>query len=134
MSKKKKEEVVEVGEETPQATIEQGEETPQVDESKFESVGDDNIIKVDLSKPPKTETDAVQESETNASDATVGESEDSKSSEKVVEEVRDTNEQSNKNALWFDTIIWDVSGLKWPFHIFCRWLLQFHQSFLTLLM
>jgi len=69
------------------------ETTEQVDESKFESAGDDEIIKVDLSKPPKIETDAVQESGTNASDATIGESEDSKGSEKVVEEVRSSEEK-----------------------------------------
>ena len=42
-----------VVEETTQETIEQIEETPQVDESKFESAGDDSIVKVDLSKPQK---------------------------------------------------------------------------------
>jgi len=61
----------------------------------------DGVTKVDLSKPPKIETDAVQESGTNASDATVGESKDGESSEKVVEEVRDTKEESGKNE---DTI------------------------------
>ena len=38
-----------VVEETTQET------TEQVDESKFESAGDDSVIKVDLSKPPKPE-------------------------------------------------------------------------------
>jgi len=33
----------------------QVEETPQVDETKFESAGDDSVIKVDLSKPVETE-------------------------------------------------------------------------------
>ena len=41
-----------VVEETIQEITEQVEETPQVDESKFESAGDDDVIKVDLSKPP----------------------------------------------------------------------------------
>ena len=58
-------------------------------------VEEETMTKVDLNKPSKTETDAVQESETNASDAIVGESEDSKSSEKVVEEVRDTEENED---------------------------------------
>ena len=31
------------------------ESTNQVDESKFESAGDDSVIKVDLSKPPTPE-------------------------------------------------------------------------------
>ena len=43
-----------VVEETTQETVEQTEETPQVDESKFESAGDDSVIKVDLSKPPQS--------------------------------------------------------------------------------
>ena len=57
-------------------------------------VEEQSITKVDLSKPPKEETDAVQEPETNASDAIVGESEDSKDSAKVVEEVRSSEEES----------------------------------------
>ena len=36
-----------VVEETTQETTEQVEETPQVDESKFESAGDDSVVKVD---------------------------------------------------------------------------------------
>ena len=44
-----------VAEEATQETTNQVEETPQVDESKFESAGDDSVIKVDLSKPPKPE-------------------------------------------------------------------------------
>ena len=59
MAKKKAEEVLEVVEETTQPTIEQVEETPQVDESKFESAGDDGVIKVDLSKPPTPQEDKV---------------------------------------------------------------------------
>ena len=58
-------------------------------------VEEQSITKVDLNKLSKTETDAVQEPETNASDATIGESEDSKGSEKVVEEVRDTKENED---------------------------------------
>ena len=46
------EKLEEVVEETTQETTEQVEETPQVDESKFESAGDDSVLKVDLSKPP----------------------------------------------------------------------------------
>ena len=41
------EKLEEVVEETTQET------TEQVDETKFESAGDDGVIKVDLSKPPK---------------------------------------------------------------------------------
>ena len=73
-----------VVEETTQET------TEQVDESKFDSAGDDSIIKVDLSKPPKTEKDAVQEQSTDE----VPVRDESKTSEKVVEEVV---EETDKN-------------------------------------
>jgi len=45
------------------------ETTEQVDESKFESAGDDSIVKVDLSKPPTPKEDEVKES--NADDSGV---------------------------------------------------------------
>ena len=48
-----------VVEETTQET------TEKVDETKFESAGDDSVIKVDLSKPPKTEKDATGKQSTN---------------------------------------------------------------------
>jgi len=62
MAKKKKEEVLEVVEETPQTTNQQDsgdENVVKVDESKFESAGDDGVIKVDLSKPPTPQEDKV---------------------------------------------------------------------------
>ena len=40
-----------VVEETTQETTEQVKETPQVDESKFQSAGDDSVLKIDLDKP-----------------------------------------------------------------------------------
>jgi hypothetical protein len=55
---------------------------------------DDEVVKVDLSKLIKTEKeDAVSEPTTDASDDTVGESGDSESSKKVVEEVRSSEEE-----------------------------------------
>ena len=45
------------------------ETTEQVDESKFESAGNDSVIKVDLSKPPTPKEDEVKES--NADDSGV---------------------------------------------------------------
>ena len=39
------------------------ETTEQVDESKFESAGDDTVMKVDLSKPPTPKEDEVEESD-----------------------------------------------------------------------
>ena len=58
-----------VVEETTQETVEQTEETPQVDESKFESAGDDSVIKVDLSKPPTPKENETKEN--NADDSGV---------------------------------------------------------------
>ena len=63
------EKLEEVVEETTQET------TEQVDESKFESAGDDSVIKVDLNKPPEPKQDEVKED--NADDSgVVAESED----------------------------------------------------------
>ena len=60
-----KEEVVEETtqqiEETPQENQVE-EKTPEIDLSKFESADDPNIIKVDLSKPIKTEENVQSES------------------------------------------------------------------------
>jgi hypothetical protein len=70
MAKKKKEEVLEVVEETPQTTNQQDsgdENVVKVDESKFESAGDDGVIKVDLSNPPPQE-DKVEEAVTEVTD------------------------------------------------------------------
>jgi hypothetical protein len=63
MAKKKKQEVVE---ETTQETQEQvvEEQKPEIDESKFKSAGDDNVIKVDLNKTLKIEENADQKQET----------------------------------------------------------------------
>ena len=54
------EKLEEVVEETTQETTEKTEKTPQIDESKFDSAGDDSIIKVDLSKPSKPIEENVQ--------------------------------------------------------------------------
>jgi len=43
------------------------ETTEQVDESKFESAGDDSVVKVDLSKPPTPKEDEVKESDADDS-------------------------------------------------------------------
>ena len=78
MEENKNENVVE---ETTQETQEQVEQKPEIDESKFQSAGDDSVFKIDLSKPPKKEED-VQPTDTN---------EESVVQEKVVEET--TNEE-----------------------------------------
>jgi hypothetical protein len=43
------------------------ETTEQVEETKFESAGDDSVMKVDLSKPPKPKEDEVKESDADDS-------------------------------------------------------------------
>jgi hypothetical protein len=55
------EENKEVAEEITQDT------TAQVDETKFESAGDDSVMKVDLSKPPTPQEDEIKESDANDS-------------------------------------------------------------------
>jgi len=67
-----------VVEETTQET------TEQVNESKFESAGDDNVVKVDLSKPPEPKKDEVKED--NADDSgVVAESENAEPTQKQEE-------------------------------------------------
>ena len=57
---------------------------------------DDGVIKVNLSELNKPQEDAIQEQSTDASDDTVGQPEDTPSSEEVVEEVRVTNENAEE--------------------------------------
>jgi hypothetical protein len=74
--KEKDENVIE---EITQEQVEQTpvEETPQIDESKFETAGDDSVIKVDLSKPPIPKEKENETKEDNADDSGVAaESED----------------------------------------------------------
>ena len=61
------ENVENVVEETTQDQVVETVEETKVDESKFDSAGDDTILKIDLSKPPPTKTkkDAVPEQSTN---------------------------------------------------------------------
>ena len=85
------EENKDVVEETTQAT-----EQP-VEESKFDSAGDDSVYKIDLSKPPKTKEDAVPEQNTDevpVRDESETSGEVQEENEKVVEEL--TGESSDK--------------------------------------
>ena len=69
-----------VVEETTQET------TEQVDESKFESAGDDSVIKVDLSKPPTPKEEENETKEDNADDSgVVAEPENAEPTEKQEE-------------------------------------------------
>ena len=70
--------------------VENVEETPQQVEQPTLEV-DDGVIRVDLRNFKQEPENAVQEQETDASDAVVGESTDKESSEAVVEEVRNTS-------------------------------------------
>ena len=71
--------------------VENVEEAPQQVEQPTPEV-DDGVIRVDLRNFKQEPENAVQEQETDAGDAVVGESGDEESSEAVVEEVRDTSE------------------------------------------
>ena len=55
--------------------VQQEQTTQEVDESKFESAGDDSIIKVDLNKPPVTEEN--EKPEEQAEETTTSETDDS---------------------------------------------------------
>ena len=100
------EENKEVVEETTQETQEQviEEQKPEIDESKFESAGNPNVIKVDLSNPPKPQED-TQEKTTETKDEVV--------EEKVIEEV--TSEKTEEPEVKTETetpVIEDVTDEK----------------------
>jgi len=103
MAKKKKEKVVE---ETTKEQVVQTpvEETPQIDESKFDSAGDDSVIKVDLSKPPKPNKEDKNETkeevkEDNADDSgVVTELKDADTTEKQ-EEVQPEGETQEESPV-----------------------------------
>jgi len=80
------EEKKEVVEETTQET------TEQVDESKFESAGDDNVIKVDLNKPETPVEDEVKEDNPN-NEGVVGVDENADATEKQEEVQPETETQ-----------------------------------------
>ena len=68
-----------------------------VEESKFDSAGDDSVYKIDLSKPPKTKEDAVPEQSTDevpVRDESETSGEVQEENEKVVEEL--AGESSDK--------------------------------------
>ena len=76
--------------ETEEKSLQEKEEVVQKN-SGFDE--ESQMYKVNLNEPPKQETDAVQGKSTDDSDVVVEQSEDSPSSEEVVEEVRDTEEE-----------------------------------------
>ena len=84
-----------VVEETTQENQEQvvEEQKPEIDESKFESAGDDSVTKIDLSKPPKIEEDAKPEPTSTNEENVVQEKviEETTNKEEVVEQVTEEN-------------------------------------------
>ena len=72
-----------VVEETTQQTVQ------AVDETKFDSAGDDSVVKIDLNNPPKKEEDAVPEQSTDE----VPVRDESETSEKVLEENVETTDE-----------------------------------------
>ena len=90
------EKLEEVVEETTQEQVETPvEETPQVDESKFESAGDDSIIKIDLSKPPKPVEENVQSTDnTEAEEVQEEVVEETTNKEEVVEQSTGENTET----------------------------------------
>ena len=88
-----------VVEETTQNQAEQTpvEETPQIDESKFESAGDDSVVKVDLSKPITPEENETKEDNTN-DEGVVAESEDTEPAQEQ-EEVQPETEAQEETVL-----------------------------------
>jgi len=73
------------------------ETTEQVDESKFESAGDDTVVKVDLSKPPTPKEDEVEES--NADDSGVVASTEDADTPQEQEEVQSQAEAQEATVL-----------------------------------
>jgi len=87
MAKKKKESVEEVTDKTTEQVVEEKVEE-KVDESKFESAGDDSVIKVDLSKPSTQESEEVEQQPAVEEEVVVvnEEPEAAKEEQEVVEE------------------------------------------------
>jgi hypothetical protein len=85
-----------VVEETTQETQEQVEQKPEIDESKFESAGDDSVLKVDFTKPPKQKNDEQPESTSTNKEDVVQEKtvEETTNQEEVVEQVAEENTET----------------------------------------
>ena len=88
------EENKEVVEETTQETTQ-----PQIDESKFESAGDDSVYKVDLNKPIVYEEPTKTEEDTTDTAGVVGSDEDSGSTEEQEEVQSETEVQETETPV-----------------------------------
>ena len=91
MEEVKNEEVIEeVTQETPQEEVAE-EQKPEVDLSKFESKDDDDVIKIDLSKPIETESETVDENQTDLEEVVAEVTQEENASDEVptLEEITD---------------------------------------------
>ena len=85
MAEENKEVIEEITEEKVEQPVE--EVVEEVDESKFESAGDPDVIKIDLSRPPADQTEEVEEEKTEEVVEEVKEETEEKQPEAVVEEI-----------------------------------------------
>ena len=72
-----------------------------VDETKFDSAGDDSVVKIDLNNPPKKEEDAVQKQSTDevpVRDESETSGEVQEENEKVVEELTGEKEEVTEDV------------------------------------
>ena len=77
----------------------------QVDESKFESAGDDSVIKVDLSKPPVSETETEDVTNEEASTDEVHREESKEPEALTLEEITDTEEEVSETIEAIEDIV-----------------------------
>ena len=77
----------------------------QVDESKFESAGDDSVIKVDLSKPPVSETETEEITDEEASTDEVHREESNEPEALTLEEITDTEEEVSETIEAIEDIV-----------------------------
>jgi len=70
--------------------VQQESPTKEVDESKFESAGDDSVLKVDLSAPPPAKEDVAEESKAEVKEPTV---------EEVIEQVEVQSSEEETPAI-----------------------------------
>jgi|TARA_B110000046_G_scaffold183994_1_gene221386 hypothetical protein len=77
----------------------------QVDESKFESAGDDSVVKVDLSKPPVSETETEDITNEEASTDEVHREESNEPEALTLEEITDTEEEVSETIEAIEDIV-----------------------------
>ena len=77
----------------------------QVDESKFESAGDDSVIKVDLSKPSVSETETEDVTDEEASTDEVHREESKEPEALTLEEITDTEEEVSETIEAIEDIV-----------------------------